>query len=359
MRDILLRNTYQRQYLAEPLYAGDGGYRLCLNYGKDVSGAHVELLAQRSDGTIVSLSGETEGSYVYGHIQASALSVAGGILFRMQIIDDESVTTVIEAEGVVQEMWDTDTVTADDNYPILTSLIKEVRDLKNEVAAFDSQYLKARYIWYANKDAVALASNPYVKVGSIADFKTNGEVFVIMSAISVLYGVIAVDLSATTVAPSVVVGGYELYNNGDLLIYGGNFLGVEVWKRMPMHEAKTNLDGLMSASDKVNLNTLLNANNLKVYNHATELTADWTDGYLVNWCRDTGLYLGGIAEGCGGHPPVVNNNNTSWALLTLNGTYSDGFCPHRLQIAFDLSNCLLYLRKGWQSSGTWADWVAV
>ena len=128
------------------------------------------------------------------------------------------------------------------------------------------------------------------------------------------------------------------------------------------YSPKSGVDGLMSSTDKAYLSDLLahwGKRYIPVYNTPTEVDAGWTSGYLVNWCRETGWYLGGFAKNCGGHPPVVNDNHTSWILLVLIGQVKDGVYPHALQVAFDLSNGLMYMRKGWLDENSavsgWAD----
>ncbi len=86
--------------------------------------------------------------------------------------------------------------------------------------------------------------------------------------------------------------------------------------------------------------------------------ANLPNGWQVNWCRDNGIYVGGIQKDCGGHPPVINNNHTSWVVITLNGMSTDADSlnhNHRLQIAFDLVNSKIYMRRGWMSANTWAN----
>lgn len=238
--------------------------------------------------------------------------------------------------------------------------------------------LKLQYIWYANKNAVASISAPLTKIGGIKDFKQPGNVFAVMAASSVTLNVI-VPSSASTVTPSVTLGGYTLFNNGDLIAYVGDFSSFsslisafggepEIWKRIPMHEAKTNLDGLMSAWDKTQVNkiptmesNLSNLENILTKERLPVYTCDKSaasPGHLVNWLFDDGWYVGGIKKDCGGHPPVLNENHTSWAVLVLNGMNTNADSPnfnHRLQIAFDLVNSKIYMRRGWISSNTWAD----
>ena len=88
------------------------------------------------------------------------------------------------------------------------------------------------------------------------------------------------------------------------------------------------------------------------------------EGWQVNWLFNDGWYLGGIKKDCGGHPPVLNDNETSWAILVLNrmdtGAGKNENPPrqehnHRLQIAWDLVNSKCYMRRGWMSANTWAD----
>lgn len=234
--------------------------------------------------------------------------------------------------------------------------------------------LKLKYIWYANKDAVAEVSNPLKKIGTISSYKEFGNVFMVMYA-SALVGTVVTPGTASTVTPSTTVGEYTLFNNGDLLAYGGKYAGTEMWKRIPMYEAKTNLDGLMSAWDKQQVNkissientannalnaanTANNKNSLPVYLYNSDgVQGNW----LVNWLFDDGWYLGGITADCGGHPPILNDNGTSWAILVLNGMNTgDANYNHRLQVAFDLVNSKIYMRRGWMSADSWADsWTDV
>ncbi len=89
---------------------------------------------------------------------------------------------------------------------------------------------------------------------------------------------------------------------------------------------------------------------------------DSPDGWMVNWCRDTGVYIGGIKKDCGGHPPVLNNNHTSWVIAVYSGIKTENGASdynHRMQIAYDTVNAIAYIRRGWISTNEWAGWVKV
>lgn len=90
---------------------------------------------------------------------------------------------------------------------------------------------------------------------------------------------------------------------------------------------------------------------------------DMEKGWLVNWLRDNGWYLGGIAAGCGGHPPVTAGNEVNWAICVVTGiptSSGDSNNDSMLQLAFDIANGLAYMRKGWKSSGSWqANWQPI
>lgn len=124
---------------------------------------------------------------------------------------------------------------------------------------------------------------------------------------------------------------------------------------------KSGVDGRMSSTDKAYLTDLINN-----YWGKVKLPLfpdpDPKEGWQCNWCRETGIYLGGLKMNCGGHPPVLNDNHTSWVLMVFNGMATDAESlnrNHRLQVAFDLVNSKIYMRRGWMSAGTWADWVEV
>ncbi|MBQ8540582.1 MAG: hypothetical protein IJ435_03800 [Clostridia bacterium] len=133
MRDIVLKRTFATQYLTAPLYEGDGGYRLCLNCGKDLTGCEIIGKVRRSDGTIVAYKGETDSCFAYCRIEAGALTVSGEAEIRLEIVSAVSVVTAIVAECVIVEKLNGEDVTSDDRYPILTSLVNEVRQLKEDV----------------------------------------------------------------------------------------------------------------------------------------------------------------------------------------------------------------------------------
>lgn len=102
---------------------------------------------------------------------------------------------------------------------------------------------------------------------------------------------------------------------------------------------------------------------MPVYHCKDSDNADMHNGWLANWCRSNGWYIGGLGPDCGGHPPYVNGNKTSWALCVIDGIKTEeganGY-NHRLQIAFDLVNSLVYMRRGWASDNTWAgSWSKV
>ncbi len=117
------------------------------------------------------------------------------------------------------------------------------------------------------------------------------------------------------------------------------------------------VDGLMSSTDKAYLTDLIDQHwgrgYLPVYT-----TPEPAEGWQTNWLFDDGWYLGGIKKDCGGHPPVIRDNHTSWAVLVLNRMATDAESlnrNHRLQIAWDLVNSKVYMRRGWMSTNTWAD----
>ncbi len=90
--------------------------------------------------------------------------------------------------------------------------------------------------------------------------------------------------------------------------------------------------------------------------------SDDPKGWLVNWCRDTGIYIGGIQKDCGAHPPVLNGNHTSWVIVVYSGIKTENGASdygHRMQIAYDTVNAAAYIRRGWVSSNEWAGWVKV
>ncbi len=128
------------------------------------------------------------------------------------------------------------------------------------------------------------------------------------------------------------------------------------------YSPKSGVDGLMSSTDKAYLSDLINTywgtDKLTVFN-----TPDPVEGWQTNWLFDTGIYLGGIKKDCGGHPPVVNDNHTSWVIMVFNGMATDAQSlnrNHRIQIAFDVVNSKIYMRRGWMSSKTWAnEWSEV
>lgn len=122
------------------------------------------------------------------------------------------------------------------------------------------------------------------------------------------------------------------------------------------YSPKSGVDGLMSSTDKAYLTDLIDSywgkERLPVYP-----TPDPQEGWQTNWLFNTGWYLGGIKKDCGGHPPVLNDNHTSWAILVLNGMATDAESlnhNHRVQIAFDVVNSRIYMRRGWMSSNEWA-----
>lgn len=133
-RDILVYSKdYNKQYLTENLYAGDCGYRIVLRCAMDVSEAEVEGIVLRADGVSVVLSGSCDGRTAYCTLSASALAVAGEWRIRIRVIKDGSVITATELEGMVSEEIETNDIVNDDRLPILTSLIKEVSNLKIEL----------------------------------------------------------------------------------------------------------------------------------------------------------------------------------------------------------------------------------
>lgn len=128
------------------------------------------------------------------------------------------------------------------------------------------------------------------------------------------------------------------------------------------YSPKSGVDGLMSSTDKAYLGDIINEywgkDKLNVFNEPEP-----KEGWQTNWLFDTGIYLGGIKKDCGGHPPVINENHTSWVIMVFNGMATDADSlnrNHRVQIAFDVVNSKIYMRRGWMSSNTWTDeWTQV
>ena len=121
------------------------------------------------------------------------------------------------------------------------------------------------------------------------------------------------------------------------------------------YSPKSGVDGLMSSTDKAYLTDLINACWGKV---PMPVFVNNSEGHMCNWCVDTGIYEGGLKKDCGGHPPVINENHTSWLLMVFNHMATDHNSlnhNHRLQVAFDLVNSKVYMRRGWMSANTWAD----
>ncbi len=169
---------------------------------------------------------------------------------------------------------------------------------------------------------------------------------------------------------------YKINGSNGYLNVGDYILRINgTWVRLSLYEAKAStlvnsdgkysplsgVDGLFSSTQAAYLTDLINdfwgKEKLQVYT-----VPDPAEGWLINWCTDNAFYLGGFSPKCGGHPPVINDNSTSRALLNLNGmrmSESDDYYNHRLQVAFDLVNNLIYMRRGWISSHEFTDWVKV
>jgi hypothetical protein len=163
-----------------------------------------------------------------------------------------------------------------------------------------------------------------------------------------------------------ISGSNGFLNVGDAVVYADNS-----WYRIGFFEAKAStvknsdgkyspqsgVDGLFSSTQAAYLTDLIDSywgiDSLRVFPAAS-------GGHMVNWCRDTGVYVGGLKSNCGGHPPVLNNNQASWLLMVFNSistNATDTSYNHRMQIAIDLVNSRIYLRRGWISSNEWSEWV--
>lgn len=220
------------------------------------------------------------------------------------------------------------------------------------------------YTWYVNTDKVIdKTGKSYGKMSDCMKADFVGTWF---------YAVTTSSEAGSTAYPSkyTIDGANGYINLRDYVVWTGQRL-----VRVNTYEAKSStqknsdgkyspksgVDGLMSSTDKAYLTDLINEywdkNKLPVHPNP-----DPIEGWMCNWCRDNGIYLGGLKKDCGGHPPVLNDNHTSWALMVFNGMATDADSlnrNHRLQIAFDLVNSKIYMRRGWISSNEWADWSEV
>lgn len=210
--------------------------------------------------------------------------------------------------------------------------------------------LNARYIWYADLDYVVSLDNMYKNLGGIEEYSQYGNGFVVMDGIiptdseydavlsamakgnSIVKGLLKIylngvgaevipDVRKTTVSPNSTNQskvGYKIFNCGDMLVYGqegisleGYTLVGETWKRIAIHEAKENVDGLMSAGDKVNLTNLLPLKDMfldKGLKNAGQVT-------------NTGLYLFN-----NGRPATTwsQGDNVHYGLLNIQGDNNHG-----------------------------------
>lgn len=233
----------------------------------------------------------------------------------------------------------------------------------------DGSYLKKGLIWYCDSDRVVDSDG--VEYGTLEDCVNDSFIgfwFFVRTESS--------EAGSSAYPSKYKIDGANGYINlRDYVVWTGkNLLRVNTYEAKAStiknadgkYSPKSGVDGLMSSTMAAYLTDLINQfwgkgkGHLPVYLHSTEINPDWKDGYLINWVTADGIYMGGIKKDCGGHPPVVNENHTSWAFIVLNGVAETGVYPHRLCIAFDISNYRILLRKGWHGGQNWADdWYEV
>ncbi|MCD8048527.1 MAG: hypothetical protein LUG52_02810 [Clostridia bacterium] len=218
-------------------------------------------------------------------------------------------------------------------------------------------------VWNAESDIVSSPKTGEVNA-PLSDFETQtyeGDLFLVSGDS---------DTAAFDTAKYEIHGSNGYLNVGDYIIRLNG-----TWVRLNLYEAKASslvnsdgkyspssgVDGLFSSTQAAYLTDLINTywgkEKLQIYT-----SPDPEEGWLINWCTDNAIYLGGFKPDCSGHPPILNDNNTSWVLLNLNGmrmSENDEYYNHRLQLAFDLVNNLIYMRRGWISSHEFTDWVKV
>ncbi len=121
------------------------------------------------------------------------------------------------------------------------------------------------------------------------------------------------------------------------------------------------VDGLMSSTDKAYLTDLINSfwgkTHIPVRHCKDSTDANMKNGWLVNWCREDGWYIGGLGADCVNHPPYTGGNKVNWLLLVVNGmkgAENEDWYNLRVQVAFDVKNSIIYMRRGWISGNTWA-----
>ena len=275
-------------------------------------------------------------------------------------LDPSVFATKEDLESAVSDLTDGITTAQNTANSANTTATKLNSALNNSIDTTRTDaMLSAHYIWYADTDKVFINKDSInlIADGTISDFKQRGNVFIVLNS----------DLlnndGTVAVKDNVLGDDLTLFNHGDLLLYTG--VSGMSWIRFPMHDAKTNLMGLMSPWDKTQVNkvpTIETTANNALSTAKTRLpvfsSPNPTDGWQVNWLFDDGWYTGGLKKDCGGHPPVLNENHTSWAILVLNGMATDATSlnhNHRLQVAYDLVNSKVYMRRGWMSDNSWYD----
>lgn len=284
---------------------------------------------------------DTNGEYITSDKIASG-AVSSGKLSSQAVNSGKIATNAVTTEKIADNAVTSDKI-ADESIT--------ASKLSSDVSALlDTKGLNIGYIWWANQDVVSTIDDPFVSKGAISSFKNVGNAFTVMAASSVSSaGKITADLNATTVTPKTKVGDYDLYNNGDLVIYAGSYglvfglINVDIWKRIPMHEAKSGLDGLMSGGDKDNVTYLYNRY-IKgaIYNSDTSSY----NGQYSNDCKDTGLYTNVDS----GRPSGVDDTDTKelFSVLTMTNPNDSSKTP---QLTLSQKR-----NKAWIRNNSYASW---
>ena len=111
-----------------PLVAGDvNAYEVVLPLPEDADGAQFTVQAKRANNQVVTDTVQISGTEARYTLKSNMYDIAGGLILRLQVVQDGSILSECQLDCEVLEAYGSD-VTADDRLPALSSAIVQTQE---------------------------------------------------------------------------------------------------------------------------------------------------------------------------------------------------------------------------------------
>ena len=137
-KDILVSGNKLEEYIDTSIVADDvNAYELILNTKEDLTDCIFEIVGTRSDGAVITDIGETDGNCAKYLLKNSMYAVPGNLVLRLRILNEEqsALTTKILNLNVIEGSGSEEGVTATNEYPVLTKLIIDTKEISEKAEA--------------------------------------------------------------------------------------------------------------------------------------------------------------------------------------------------------------------------------